>query len=117
MVIASGCCDLTPLYIWSVTAMMCGAVLLLEAGTIAVLLHRTGVAFWRRKLVLAPALGSLGAFVVAQRAMAVYLAWYDPYPSGSTVVSTWETMGAVVFAGTMVLLAVGCIGVLVERPG
>src|SRR5579863_3328749 len=113
MVLASGCCDLSPLLQWCVIALICGLVLFVDAAFTWILLRAQGIAFWRRKLVWLPVIGGGLALIADGRLWAAYQAAHANAYMQSSDKTDWPTLemvGMIALAATLVLLAVGIVG-------
>jgi hypothetical protein len=118
VVLASGCCDLSPLLNWCVIALVCGLALLVDAALTAVLLNAQRISIWRPMLVWLPLIGA-GLVLLADWPLwaANQAARANAYLQ-STDMRDWpalETVGMVALVATLVLLAVGVVGTIIER--
>lgn len=118
MVLASGGYDPSPLLELGVIDLVCGLLLFVNAVGTALLLRAQGVAFWRRKLVWLPVIGSGLVLLADWRLWAAYQAAHANAYLQSSDVTDWpmlEKLGLVVPVAMLVLIAVGVAGAIDER--
>lgn len=104
--------------VWGIVGIACGALLILEALAIAILLRNRERRFWRRKFVVATALIGAGMCIGASWAFAAYATIRDKAPLTPSDISTivqWEGFGNLALGVTIFLVFAGASYVWLVR--
>lgn len=101
-----------------VVGIICGILLMVEAGAIAILLRRTAQTFWRRKFVIALVIAAAIWFAFAWQAMSAYHTLHirlDLTLSDSMTIDQWQGLANTAIWVTLILLFSGVSYVWLER--